>query len=859
MKCKLLSVIALGFLSSLHNTAIADDIIAPPAPVYFNPENKSWGFDFETDRDWNQIPDFWQSVSETGYPSYIQGRLDSNIFYSGKKSLHFSLDRGKAALETRRIPVDINASYQISAMVRQENAPSTKAFMQMRFFDKNNEFISKQTTELRKFKSTFLPFSFRISEVPPKATTMSLRLGLDSNDIRGDLWFDTVYIRRQPRILFKSKRFALYGPEEPVSFDVNIGGIDPINGYEIKIDIQNFQGENLTSISRPLRVDKYGKSSRKMAFPIVSSGFFRGRGTLFLHGREVSHTDFFFTKIGYTTPAFGRQSGYGLILDINNDPKTMTALIKESQVSKVKLLIDLDKISLKATKNNIHQQYTPLVDSLANLNIKLTGSFSSSSILQNKNVGENEIPGLLLKSLAGNGINKNRFERILASYNTNINLWQVGWEVPKMIINSNEFSEELNELQNQIDRFNFQSPLLLPLTLSYNPQPPYWPSRAYFVPAQLTPDQLEQELINIEKRPGLAEFTIEASTGNDRFIAQVSDFIKKAIIIQKHNFSTIYGWPLQDPYTTFLGKHNAAGPLFSAYITLQKMLSGAVYFNELTRGPQTMLFFTIDDQYILCTWNDQGPITDEIILGEKLTEINLMGKLRQTALRGDKQVLKLNSIPRFYTGINGPLLKTRMSVKLDPKYLPVKMDMAFQKQKLILTNFFKETVDVRIHPRYPKGWSVRPALIPLDLAPGEQRIVDFIISPPLNSREGNYITDFDIDIYAEREFNITIKKRFELKSPLAQLAEYHLRNRGSEIEISQLITNNTNKTRDIISFIKVPGLPEITKNIGQLKANTSKRRNYRLPAQGTVGKQVVIGIRERNGTLYNNKTLKVEF
>lgn len=857
-KRKLLLLLGLGCALCLSTTARADDATYAPAPNYFNPQNRSWGFDFETDRDWNKIPDFWQSVSEAGFPSYIHGRLDNKIFYSGKHSLGFSLDRGKAALETRRIPVDISASYEVTAMVRQANAPATKAFMQMRFFDENNQHLSSQSTPLRAFKEEFMPFELRVVQVPPKAKTMSLRLGLDSNDIRGGLWFDTIYIRRQPRIVFESKRFALYGPEEPVIFDVNVGGVNPMSGYEMQIDVEDFQKQPLASVSRPLRINSEGQAKRRVAFPVTSSGFFRGRGTLLLRGKEISHSDFFFTKIGYTTPALGSHGSYGLILDIDDDPALMVPLIKESQVSKVKLLIDLDKVNPSAAGSDIHLDYAPLIDSLAELDVKMTGSFSSSSVLSNSDVANDALPGLLLKSLAGTGANKAHFERILASYNTHINLWQVGWEVPQMIINSNEFSEELRELQNRIDSFSFQAPLLLPLTLSYNPQPPYWPSRAYFVPASLSPGALEQEIIEIKKRPGLAEFTVEATTGNNRFMAQVSDFIKKAILIQKHNYDSIYGWPLQHPQTTFLGEHNAAGPLFSAYITLQKMLSGASYFDELTRGPQTMLFFTINDDYILSAWNDGGAINDEIILGEKITKIDLMGKVAQTPMRGDKQVLQLETIPHFFTGINGPLLKTRMSVKLAPEHLPVKMDMAFQKQKLLLTNHFKETVDVRIRPRYPNGWTVRPALIPLDLAPGQQTTVEFIISPPLNSREGSYITDFDIDVFAEREFNITIKKRFELKSPLAQMAEYHLRGRGSEIEVSQLITNNTNKTRDIISFLKVPGQPEITRDIGQLKPGTSKRRNYRLPAHEAMGKQVVIGVRERNGTLYNNKSLKIE-
>ena len=117
----------------------------------------------------------------------------------------------------------------------------------------------------------------------------------------------------------------------------------------------------------------------------------------------------------------------------------------------------------------------------------------------------------------------------------------------------------------------------------------------------------------------------------------------------------------------------SAGELLLPWRTAALALAGTQYLGSLDLPDGSVNHvFGRGDKMSMFVWNDR-PTRELVYLGENCRRVDLWG--RSTPLVGDErgQVLDVGPMPVVVTGLNGPLLRLRTSVKLAQTALPQRL------------------------------------------------------------------------------------------------------------------------------------------------------------------------------------------
>lgn len=270
----------------------------------------------------------------------------------------------------------------------------------------------------------------------------------------------------------------------------------------------------------------------------------------------------------------------------------------------------------------------------------------------------------------------------------------------------------------------------------------------------------------------------------------LDDMTKKLVYARVLNMPRTYVAPLIDPISG-LTRIDVDGnpvpmPALLGLRVLDEYLNGATYLGSFLLRNQhgefpNFVFALPGDRGAVCVvWLESGRLEEAPLDfggGYRLSIVDLQGNVR--LLPADTRFIATRT-PQIITGMSVPFARTRMSIQILPDPA-IKMQAVSQRQRLIITNFYEQSISGEISLdyaarddfEYEPNWSVEPQTIRFDIGRplrGEPRdyVIDFKIRPPdsspvdIGKEYGQKLVSLRVNLMSDRPQTLRLIRKSDM-------------------------------------------------------------------------------------------------
>ncbi len=203
------------------------------------------------------------------------------------------------------------------------------------------------------------------------------------------------------------------------------------------------------------------------------------------------------------------------------------------------------------------------------------------------------------------------------------------------------------------------------------------------------------------------------------------------------------------------------GELLLPWRTTALALAGAKYLGSVNLPNNSINHvFDRDGQIVMVVWNDRQA-EERVYLGDDVRQTDLWGRIVKPQKIDAEQIIRVGPLPTFVTGLNGPVLRWRMSVKLAETQWPSVFGVAHG-NTLTVKNSFGQGISGQIRMITPEGWRTSARDIGFKLAAGETLNQPFEVILPLDAATGRQDIRFDFDIMADRRYQFSVRRTIDV-------------------------------------------------------------------------------------------------
>jgi hypothetical protein len=271
---------------------------------------------------------------------------------------------------------------------------------------------------------------------------------------------------------------------------------------------------------------------------------------------------------------------------------------------------------------------------------------------------------------------------------------------------------------------------------------------------------------------------------------RAADLVRRMIAAKIHGAEAIFCPDPFDPEHGLLGPDGTPGELLLPWRTTALLLGGTEYLGsvELPGGSPNHVFAR-GDEAVMVVWNDR-PRDEVIFLGENVQQVDLWGRSTTPGQDGHRQVIRVDRLPGFVTGVDGPITRWRMDCQLAQDRIPTIFGRPHD-NALVLKNSFVGSVAGRMEVVAPSIWSVAPRQATFDLAGAETLDHPLTILLPFNATSGEHPLRVDFEIDTPQPCRFSVYRRLYVGLGQVRLDVHTRLDDQGYLEVHQLLTNET--------------------------------------------------------------------
>ena len=735
-----------------------------------------------------------------------------------------------------------------------------EAFLSVTFYDAKHKVLEKVTSERVGQSTGWL--KMRIDPIAPAHDTVEyavVGLHLEPTaraDVHGAASFADVWVGRLPRMTLKTdRRDNVYvAPARPKVSCIASGFAE--ENSRVVFELLDLSGRVIATEQQQLVTTAKANAARPESEPadaahasgivgtavwtppIPDLGFYRVRVAMpgrvgVVHQRELSLA----VVRSQPSPANGE---FGWTLPGGENPLTLgelTELLSQAGVNWVKFPVwTSSQDSARSDRlvwfaERLHFQHIEMVGLLSQPPAELLKQLGDADHPLAAQVFSAE-PALLYPSL----------EPALTSLSLKVRWWQLGSDKDTSFVGYPNAAEKVTQLRKFAARFGQQ--VFLGIGWSWLHELPTEPQAWEFVSLSADPPLTWEEqtaYLKLSAKVKTRRWVVLEPLPKDGYAAEVraGDLARRMLAAKIEGADGIFVPEIFSTDHGLMNDDGTVGDLLLPCRTTALALAGAKYIGSVNLpGNSENRIFDRDGEIVMVVWNDR-PTAERLYLGDDVRQLDLWGRTTKPKEDNGEQVLPVGPLPVFVTGLNGAVLKWRMSAKLAVTQWPSVFE-AVHNNALVVKNSFGQGISGQIKMIAPEGWRNSAAEVSFKLASGETLNQPFDVVLPPDAATGRQDIRFDFDIMADRRYKFSVIRQIDVGTDDVTLVASTRLNDQGELEVEQRLTNDTDKIVSFKCFLYAPDrLPIVTQVVEQGRGTDTK--SYRL-AHGSelIGKTLLL-------------------
>ncbi len=440
-------------------------------------------------------------------------------------------------------------------------------------------------------------------------------------------------------------------------------------------------------------------------------------------------------------------------------------------------------------------------------------------------------------------------EPILASLALKVRWWQLGLDTDTSFVGYPSAAEKIEQVRKLTARFGQK--VFLGIGWSWLNEMPLGQQAWDFVSLSADPPLTADELSVTWHHPPAGVFcgwvVLNPLPADEYSIeTRASDLTRRMLAAKIGGASAAFVPQIFDSRQGLMNDDGTVGDLLLPWRTTALTLAGTDYLGSCDLpGGSTNYIFTRGSEMMMVVWNDR-PIEERMLLGENARQIDLWGHTKTLPSVDGRQVMQVGPMPTFITGVQGPLIRWRMSVAFSQKQLPAAFGVR-QDNMLLVKNDFAQGVSGRINLAVPEGWRSVPKEFSFKLAAGETLRQPLEWTLPLDAASGKQDVRVDFDFIADHRYQFSVNRKIDVgQDDVTVQVNTRLNERG-ELEIEQRLTNETDKVVSFKCYVYIPGRQPLVTQVVELGRGTDTKMLRIEDGSQLLGKTLLLRADEIGG------------
>ena len=317
------------------------------------------------------------------------------------------------------------------------------------------------------------------------------------------------------------------------------------------------------------------------------------------------------------------------------------------------------------------------------------------------------------------------------------------------------------------------------------------------------------------------------------------------------------------PFSTERGLMNddgTPGELLLPWRTTALSLAGTEYLGSIRMpsGSHNHIF-TRDAEAMMVIWNET-PTEEQLYLGDEVQITDIWGRITDLSIDDDvqdrRQTFTVGPLPVFITGINGPIMRMRMSFRFARDQLPSVFDQSHD-EAIVMTNFFPTGIQGRVKINTPSVWTVEKEM-DVSMAGGERFEQAFQIELPFDANTGRQEIRVDFDIDADRNYKFSVYRHIDIGLGDVVVDVVTTLNKRGDLEVQQILTNHTDEPLTFNCTLFAPGRRRMRTQVLQLERGTDTRTFRLSNGDELIEKMILLRLEEVDGQRVLNYRVMVK-
>lgn len=865
---------------------------------------KVFTFETEDDLDFDGIPDDWTRRKGVDFPEFVKAEIDPKIGYHSPRSLRFDLNGGRAVFYSYRVPINRTFSYFVRARVKCENLKYNCAQLSVSFLNSQSQRVRKEVSKPISGTSD----GWKLIEIGPLIPNLDQEkqfivigchvLTGDRMDVAGtktpQVWFDDIWIGEAPRLSINSipapgkstNRLYLLGEEIVVQTEIQ--GVDHREQHRLIVDLFDDRGEKIAShpytiepmpgdqprppyiwnLNEPKAASTEKDDSEEESSENetqLPAGTYRVLARLERDGVQhlMSQTSFAVIERSskLNSSDFGWSFPEGLPSATSVSERELAEMASESGLGWIKIPL----WSSVRKDNDPHQhKLTNLMAELEQRHITTVGMLNDppEELIRIMN-GEKGLSNLFLMP-----VNEwyPSLEPVLARYSFHVRYWQLGDDQDESFVGLTNLGQSLQRIKREFDRIGrdvflgVHWPYGAPVPshqfgahdfASLGSTPKYWTPNDLYESLRLSHSGDMKRWVTIDLLPPSTKFTREQ---------RVAFLAKQTLAAKVGGANAII---LKNPVAERGGVLNTDGSpseLFIPWRVLTHELNDArVEQSALSfRNGARSIALRKKDETMLVLWRDDTPSgsmsEERAYLGDQVQISDLWGNVTKPEIdpKTGEQIISVGSVPIFVRNCTEPILRWQLEVNFEKKR--ISSETGAHQEAIVGKNTFPQGVNGMVRLKFPGEWKVEPREWQVQLAQGEEFRLPFTIHFPSDGCLGKLETHIEFEIISDRTYKFMLARPYEIGLGDVTLTAKQRIHPDGQIEIEQIIENNTDgPDAELLSFdclLLIPGEKRQHQKVTKL-AKGSDHRIYFIRNLETIkkleGKDLFLKARQTNG------------
>ena len=816
-------------------------------------------FSPDEDRDFDNLPDGWLRRRGVQFPRYVHCGIDrsrgcfrGDARNAARQSLRMKVNGAEAVMYSPVLPLRGIHSYVFEGRILTRGLKHDAAVLSLSFLNARRQRIHRYLT--RPVTGTHADWvRLRIGPVAPGAEARFVVIGCHllqgrRKDIRGDVWFDELWLGRLPLLrLESSHRTHFMLPTVPIEITSVVSGLDAGRRYQLKMQITDTADRLLASkdfdfhqpaVSAARPAEAAGPAAKSpeqhrlnWKIPPQDYGYYQVWSTLCRDEEIIVRKKTTFTVIDLIPHAGEGRFGWSL--------EQGTAEVELRELAEI------------APQAGINWLKLPLWRSMSKEDPELPGRISEFlELLTRRRISAvgllDEPPDSLRRQFSGDwaGVSEifamptdfwsESLESVIARYSSHVRHWQLGSDHDDSFIGRPSLSEMLGRVKGEFDRIGRDTRVGVHWDWSV-PLPPRSELPQAFLsissPEPLSGTRL-REVLRQSDQSGVPRWVLIRPLPLSQHSHELrgADLIQRMVAAHAGGAEAIIASDVFDPEHGMLYPHGAPRRLFLPWRTVATALQGSTWLGSLTLpGNSVNHLFDRGDEVVVVMWSEK-PVTERLFLGESARTIDLWGRQSrpQTDLETGEQIFENGPVPTIVRGCSRDLALLQMAVQYAGGQ--VASASGAHSDAVVGRNTFSQGIDGIVRVRMPADWDVDPGEWPLQAAAGEEFRLPLTLTLPGTASLGREMTSIDFEITADRPYRFRVYRDYEVGLGDLHLSVVERVLPDGRLEIEQVITNNT-RPEEVLDFrcsLFVPGRRRQKRLVTRL-GNGQDRKLYVLP------------------------------